>query len=386
MTPDPIDKSITAVNARLKAARFGLKVERRGGKLSLRGTLPPKPDSSRPVAYQQRIPLGLPANKMGLKKIEKTATIIAAQLIEETFDWQNYIEIEPAAAASAESPDLAAQIEAFKIHFFESRQGSLKPASVRSTWTTGYEIHFNKLKTQAAKNPRLSIAEVIYAAIETTTPNTATRKRCCMVLDAFAKFLDLPLPTPLKLLQGDYGQSKVKERTPPSDEEIISAYKLIPSPAWRFVYGIMATYGLRNHEVFFCDYSNLANGDENASITVLESTKTGGRVVYPFPPEWINTFNLREVILPNINTDLTKIVSARVGGRVSTQFKRYGLPFAPYNLRHAYAIRIMDTGLPDAISARLMGHSVAMLNKNYRRWIQSRDVEAAVERVRKSMD
>jgi hypothetical protein len=37
----------------------------------------------------------------------------------------------------------------------------------------------------------------------------------------------------------------------PSDEVIVEWYDRIPNPTWRYVYGIMATYGLRNHEVFF---------------------------------------------------------------------------------------------------------------------------------------
>ncbi|MGB3294762.1 MAG: site-specific integrase, partial [Phormidesmis sp.] len=88
-SPHPLDVQVTALNRRLKAAKLGLQVERRGEKLNLRGTLPPRPGSPKLRPSQQRIPLGLPAHKAGLKQIERTAKVIAAQLIENTFDWQD---------------------------------------------------------------------------------------------------------------------------------------------------------------------------------------------------------------------------------------------------------------------------------------------------------
>ena len=34
---------------------------------------------------------------------------------------------------------------------------------------------------------------------------------------------------------------------------ILEAAGRIPNPQWRLAFALMATYGLRNHEVFFCD-------------------------------------------------------------------------------------------------------------------------------------
>ena len=88
---DSLDTAIAKLNERLKAARLGLVVERRGDRLALRGTLPPRPDSGRTKSHQQRIPLGLPATKAGLKQIEQDAKVIAARLIERTFAWADYL-------------------------------------------------------------------------------------------------------------------------------------------------------------------------------------------------------------------------------------------------------------------------------------------------------
>ncbi|MEL7494767.1 MAG: site-specific integrase [Cyanobacteria bacterium J06554_11] len=377
MIAHPLDKSLATVNQRLKAAKLGLKIERRGETLSLRGTLPPRPDSPKLRAYQQRIPLGIPATKAGLKQIEKTAKVVAAQLIERTFDWRDYLG--PIAGLSRAGADLSAQLDAFEMYFFQCRAESNKPASVRTTWEKAYVPYLRKLSAIASQHPSYSLPEAIYATVQSTKANSRSRQVCCTALDALANFLNISLPTELKSLWGNYGNSKTQVRQLPTDDEILRAYEAIPNPGWKFVYGIMATYGLRNHEVFFCDYSMLASGDEEAAIEVLESTKTGQHDVWPFHPEWIDAFNLRDIALPKVNTDLSKTTLQLIGQQVSRQFKRYKIPFAPYDLRHAWAVRTIGVGLPDTVSARMMGHSVAIHNRTYHRWITRRDQRAAVK-------
>ena len=104
-----------------------------------------------------------------------------------------------------------------------------------------------------------------------------------------------------------------------------------------------------HHEVFFSDYAMLASGDDEAILEVLESTKTGQHDVWPFPREWIDTFNLRDIRLPKVNTDLSQTTLQLVGQQVSKQFKRYKIPFSPYDLRHAWAVRTIGVGLPDTL-------------------------------------
>jgi hypothetical protein len=378
MTQDahPLDAQLASVNQRLKAAKLGLQIERRGDKLNLRGTLPPRPDSPRLRPYQQRIPVGLPAHKAGLQQIEKNAKVIAAQLIENTFDWHDHLG--PTAGLKLSGVSLKEQIAAFERFFFQRREGDDRGYATRTTWEKAYAPYLRKLQATATRHPTFSIPEAIYATVQSTPANSRSRQICCTALGALADFLQVGLPTPLKSFWGNYGNSKTQTRQLPSDEEILRAYETIPNPAWRFVYGIMATYGLRNHEVFFCDYSALTSGDPEAAIEVLDSTKTGRHDVWPFHPDWIEAFNLRQVTLPKVNTDLTTTTLQLVGQKVSLQFKRYNLPFAPYDLRHAWAVRTIGVGLPDTVSARMMGHSVAIHNRTYHRWITRRDQSAAV--------
>lgn len=373
----PLDPQIEKVNTRLKAARLGLKIERRGDTLGLRGTLPPRPGSDRHRPYQQRLSLKLPANKAALKQAEQEAKVIAARLIERTFDWQPYLIQRGQALGSAELSD---KILAFRQHYCDESAADpdKHPASVKSTWDKAYAPYLRKLQAVCDRRSNLNLPEAIIATIKETRANSRSRQVCCTAMEAFASFLSLELPTDLKSLWGKYGGSQAQERKLPEDDEILQWFHRIPNPTWQFVYGIMAVYGLRNHEVFFCDYSALTKGDPEAAIAVLKTTKTGAHDVWPFPPAWIEEFGLREVALPDIETDLTKTTLQRIGQQVTLQFRRYQIPFSPYDLRHAWAVRTILVGLPDTVAARMMGHSVAIHNRTYHRWITRRDQQKAV--------
>ncbi|MBN3886176.1 MAG: hypothetical protein V7K64_17945 [Nostoc sp.] len=65
--------TIEVINDRLKAAKIGVKVEARGDRLSLRPTLPPKPESNKTKPYQQYLASGIYANPAGLQRAEAEA-------------------------------------------------------------------------------------------------------------------------------------------------------------------------------------------------------------------------------------------------------------------------------------------------------------------------
>ncbi|MEO0825401.1 MAG: site-specific integrase [Cyanobacteria bacterium J06635_15] len=372
-----VNRQIDQVNARLKAAQLGLVIERRGIKLNLRGTLPPRPESNRLRPHQQRIPLGIPATKAGLKQIEQQAKVIAAELIQQTFDWRNYLLY--AGGKPLAQQELVAKIEAFHQYFLADKTQAKRPDAILTTWEKTYAPYLRKLNAIAQAHPKHNLPELIYATVKSTRANSRSRQVCCTALNAFANFLNLELPIDLKTFWGTYGNSQTQQRRLPTDEQILACYKQIPNPTWQFVYAMLATYGLRNHEVFFCDYTALAHGDANAVIAVQETTKTGFHEVWPFYPEWIDRFNLRTINLPPVKTDLSQTTLQRIGQQVSTQFRRYKMPFSPYDLRHAWAVRTIHMGLPDTVSARMMGHSVAVHNRTYHRWITHRDQQKAVD-------
>ena len=213
--------------------------------------------------------------------------------------------------------------------------------------------------------------------------NSRSRQQCGIALSSLARHLNLELPENWKQLQSGYGIHQSNFRALPSDEEIINSFKLIPNPKWRFVFGLMATYGLRNHEVFFSDLSCLKN-DGDKILRVFPNTKTGEHQVWPFHPEWVSLFELDKSTdtsdpLPSIKTDLKHTTLQHIGRRVSEQFKRYKISFTPYDLRHAWAVRTILIGLQNTVAAKMMGHSVSIHTKTYHHWITRRDQQLAVD-------
>lgn len=66
-------QKIDEINARLKRANFGIQVCQRGDRLSLRATLPPKPNSVIRQPHQQWLTLGVYANDAGFAYAETEA-------------------------------------------------------------------------------------------------------------------------------------------------------------------------------------------------------------------------------------------------------------------------------------------------------------------------
>ena len=138
--------------------------------------------------------------------------------------------------------------------------------------------------------------------------NSRSRQQCGIALGALARHLKVELPDNWKQLQSGYGIHESKFRELPSDEEIINSFELIPNAKWRFVFGLMATYGLRNHEVFFSELSSLKKGGDKI-LRVFPNTKTGEHQVWPFHPEWVELFQIDKItdtsdLLPDIKKDL----------------------------------------------------------------------------------
>lgn len=205
--------------------------------------------------------------------------------------------------------------------------------------------------------------DVLHEMVVATQPNTRQRVRACMVANRLAKFAGIsydPMP-----YRGRYSSKTIKARNLPEDDLIASLWSQIENPGWQWVYAILATYGLRPHEAFRLNFDRIRDGDN--VILVLDNTKTGTREVFPYHPEWFDTFQIQSVTLPSLNLERT---NESLGRSCSKFFKNYfPLPFKPYDLRHRWAIRTVEYALPDSISAQMMGHSLAVHNGIYHQWI-----------------
>ena len=374
--------ALEASNRRLREDGFRLRIEQRGQRLNLRGPLPTQGDPEQ--TRVQRISPGLAADANGLQEAEQTVRLIEHQLKRGAFHWSDWRARSGAAssASSADHGDLAHVIDGFQAAFFADPRRRRSPAGSRTTWTAAYLPYLRRLQTIAKGEP--ITAALLRTTLSSYEDGSRSRQQCATALAALAGHLAIALPEDWRQEAGGYGLHKAQFRQLPTDTQILEAAMRIPNPRWRLAYGLMATYGLRNHEVFFCDCSPL-NPKGDKVLRVLPSTKTGEHQSWPFHPDWVERFGLEQLgansqeLLPSINTDLRRTTLQQVGRRVSEQFRRYELPITPYDLRHAWAVRTIHIGLPDTVAARMMGHSVAIHTRTYHHWITRRDQQQAVD-------
>jgi len=284
------------------------------------------------------IALNLPCTPSGINRAEKMAIKIANDRDLGLFRWEDY-----QSGKQSPSNPLREAIDKFKT-FYLDRGGKA------STWKAEYERFYRELEGLKEQD--------FIAVITSTEPNTRIRQKGVVACNALARHLALGFN--FSGYRGDYSPYlSAEEREIPDDETIVQVYKTIPSPTWKWVYGMMATYGLRNHEVFRCDLSDLE------LLHIEADSKTGEHYAVSFPDEWIELFHLQEPTIPPLDLKRT---NKALGNAVTHQFKRYRIPFTPYALRHAWAIRTWRAGWPDSESAKAMGHSFQVHYRIYQRW------------------
>jgi hypothetical protein len=252
-------------------------------------------------------------------------------------------------------------LETFERDYFSERG---KTAEVRTTWDREYRRVFQHLDRSEPPTE-----EILKQVILRTEPNTRQRRRYTIAIAKLADYAGIEHN--LRRLIGKYSKKRVNPRVIPTDEQIFDAWTKIDNLSWAWVYGMMAVYGLRNCEVFRLDWSRFPE-------LLVESAKGGDwRLVFPLYPEWVNEFKLRSHLIPNCtgkcNTDF--------GQRVTKALKREGIPFAPYNLRHAWARRSIEFGWDVSLAASQMGHSVKVHTEIYHLWLTGDVYKRTYERL-----
>ena len=375
------NQKLLDINQDLESKGINLRIEKRGKVLNIRGSLPDK--KSHNLSKVQRISLKLPYNINGLEEARKAIELIDFQLKRSQFCWSNWIKEKTISSTKTNKKVVSNEIESFKKQFFSDTSRSKSSAGMISTWQSAYKPYLNRLIGASYKSSLKLNEELLVKILLSYKENSRSRQQCGIALSALARHLKVELPKNWKQLQSGYGIHESNFRELPSDKEIINSFQLIPNPKWRFVFGLMATYGLRNHEVFFSDLSCLKKGGDKI-LRVFPNTKTGEHQVWPFHPEWVGLFELGNItdtsdLLPDIKTDLKETTLQHIGRRVSEQFRRYEISFTPYDLRHAWAVRTILIGLPNTVAAKMMGHSVSIHTKTYHHWITRRDQQIAVD-------
>ena len=361
------DGKLKLTNLKLKGAQLPVSLTRKGSSLYARATLPPPPDSHKSLPHQQHLKLGMKANLLALKQAEAIAKKIGAAVLLKEFRWSDY-------GRGNKKPDkqtAAAWCKAFEVHYFEETQ---RNPTTEESFKTLYLDYLKRLP-QAQALTRESLERVIKA----TQPNSCQRAKICIAFKRFGLFAGIDISFINEKLKGTYSAFKTAPRDLPSAQVIVDWWSKIPNRGWRWVYGMLATYGLRPHEVFHLDTQELEQG--GLILKVLDETKTGYREVRPLYPEWVEQLGLRHKQLPNVTGKTNKALGHRVGDA----FLRYHIPFPPYNLRHSYAVRCIEFHfINTSLAARWMGHSEQIHTRIYQAWISPEIEQAAFERALKS--
>ncbi|MFM5888218.1 MAG: integrase [Dolichospermum sp.] len=386
---------LKAVNTRLKAAKVCVYIRKSGNCLQLRSTLPIKPgdiDKNGSGTKQYDISLGIPFNFDGLNTAEEEANELGKLIARKQFIWTDkYLGKTRFKANSKTIGDL---ISEFEQTYFQTRKRTLKSNNTFNSYFYIANAHLPKDK--------LAINANFIDAVKFCPSSDSVKNELIKVIRVLCKCSGLEVPELSNLKIKAISQRK---RDIPTDVEIEQEYlkfenyainrssKLITREdrnnwkLWRWVYGMLATYGLRPLEIFVNPDLDWWLSSENMMNTwrVNEECKTGAREALPLYPRWVETFNLTtdieaiELLKAKIKDKVTsrEINSARHG--TDRWFRFVGIPFQPYDLRHGWAIRAHLMGIPIKAAADNLGHSVNMHTSIYQKWFSLENRKVAIE-------
>lgn len=317
------------------------------GRLYLLAKVPRR--DGQPGLLQTRIALRMDDTPVNRRTAAKQLQALERQLEQGTFEWAYWLDEEHAGVTWREA---IARLYRQKVVL--GRTGE-------STWQVNYLGRLRQI-------PAGSICDTasMAKALERYDRASCSYKELYYLLRHIARLVAVPFPeVPLPT----YRDAQLV--AVPTDEEVVAWVDSASDPA-AWYWGMMATYGLRPHEI---EGSTLVERDY---CQVSEATKTGFRTVVPLHREWVERFRLHERRLRPGGDQRPDAVSKWL----HKELRKLDLPWRPYALRHAYAARLWREGgsrLDIYTASRLMGHSPQQHSKTYRAHIQPHHIAEAAE-------
>lgn len=372
------EQELPKVNQRLKSSKTKVSISTHKGGIQLVATLPLKPGDTQKQGRdkkQYKISLGIPANFEGLKTAEEEAQELGKLIARQTFTWTDkYLGVQAKVKKNITFRDF---YEKFENAYFSTRKKTRKSTGTFEAYKSRYKCYFLCDKVITENNLKDLIKQ-------TTTPGA--RKDAVRLGSILAGLLGIEASFNDLVIKSDR-----KKRDIPSDSDIQKMihnfqkhYKLTERMRsdykddwllYKLVYGLMATYGLRPREIvnqldifWILDKENKFN-----TIKVHSDNKTGYREVFPFVPEWIELFDLENIkacmlLKKKYGGAITNLDLRNKVNIISKRFKTVGIPFQPYDLRHACAIRAHLQGVPVKAAADNLGHTVEVHTRVYQHW------------------
>ncbi|AUT00521.1 integrase [Nostoc sp. CENA543] len=379
-----IKYAIQQANTALHLDRVKIKLKLTSPKtIGLQGTFPCKPGDFGKQGSpnkQYTISCGFTANDAGVKMAVLKARELDLLLITKQFQWTPELlgkqaqRIEPVNQGTS-TKLIAELIQEYEREFWKTHEQNRRGIK---TWESHYLRHLKKLPPDVPLS-----TQALEEALEKTRPNTSSRFFLVWQLKKFCDFCGFDESKTIYAYATAKPQPTIRKI--PSDDEIIQGYLQMGMPLsvytskdnltqpeqWQWAYGMLATYGLRPHELFAVDLEAFINPNNtfnlvNLNPSLTEGTKTGERScgIPPLHPQWVELFQLKNIRLPFNEGKLSNRTA-----KLYVRFRNSNLNFRPYDLRHAYAIRGHRLRVPIKTMADYMGHSVQEHTKTYQRWM-----------------
>ncbi|NJM23169.1 MAG: integrase [Richelia sp. SL_2_1] len=378
-----IKYSVSQANLALSLDTVKVKLKLTNAKtIALQGTFPCKPGDigkNNSSNKQYTISLGFPANDAGLKTAVAKARELDLLLMTKQFQWTPELLGKQAQKLSpifVEKPfkKIRELIEDYHDEFWKTHE---KNRQGIKTWESHYLRHLKKLPQDEC----LSEA-ALESALNSTKPNTNSRFYLAWQLKKFCKFCDFD---GIKII--DSYATRLPQptlRQIPTDEEIVNGFSTIGKPLsshaskdvtlpeqWQWLYGMLATYGLRPHELFAVNLEAFTDTNNQFHLVYLNPSLTGGTKtgerscgIPPIYPHWVELFDLKNIRFPQSGGTLSNKTAL-----IHIKFRTISIGFKPYDLRHAFAIRGHRLRIPIKTMADYMGHTVQEHTKTYQRWM-----------------
>jgi integrase len=366
----PKDPYLARVNRALRAlgASVSIEVSPSGGRLRLRGTLPTADGTwkQRRIATAFPYPAGIDHARELAEQLGQDIELHRRGLQPFPFDRWAQAGAGSSNCAARESISGHEAIRRTEIWWHERRQRGPKSAV---SWATAYGGPLRPLLQQQ------DVTLTILRALVASKPvGGCARRKAALAATAVAQALAMGMEAVQELrdLGKGYSPSKARPRSLPDDQVIIDAIDAMPAN-WQWVAGICATYGTRPHEAL------LMACVERNGLAVIRAGKTGARKSLPLPKAWIERWNLQEQRLPAINFERD---SRTVGSQLAVAFRRFQVPFQPYDLRHAWAVRaISNPQISPSLAAKSLGHSLMVHTTLYQRYFDNDSMASLVAQM-----
>jgi integrase len=366
-----IDKEIDKINTTGKLRQMPAKIVRQESSLYIRATFPPKPGELKPK--QRKIPTGLKAYAPNLWEAGEMALKIGSQLLTNTWVWPD--ETPPAETIA----DYAALHRA--AYLSKNVSPGKSAIDTENYWKKDFLYPFNTLPQDQPLTLKLC-KDTIQRCLDSGVfaKHSRQQRRYAKAYAGLLKLAGIDPGDLVATMRGGYKPEQADPRQIPSTADIVEVFEYVPEQ-WRFIYFLIACFGLRGTEVH-PERIKIADLDRR-EVEVWSGKTQDWRYVPAFdkemfdrlvcsPPDWWR----KTPLTPNKLSDAFCKNLCKVMANLDQCF-------VPYDLRHHYAYDGIKRRIDTALVARWMGHSVTTHTQIYWRCINrelSREVVDSLDK------